>query len=213
MNLRPEEISSVIKEQIKRYASELEVSNVGTVIQVADGIARVHGLDNAMQGELLEFPGEVYGMVMNLEEDNVGAVLLSGEKNINEGDTVKTTGRVVEVPVGDALLGRVVDALGNSIDEQGKIYKCRTEKITLSEPASITLNDIHNETTRDVVNAQYYDKAVQMEEYALKVVESLPSFTPAVGFLHNVKYAKTVMIPFSKGIKDRIQNLFLYGAL
>ncbi|MGN0253841.1 MAG: F0F1 ATP synthase subunit alpha, partial [Lachnospiraceae bacterium] len=80
MNLRPEEISSVIKEQIKRYASELEVSNVGTVIQVADGIARVHGLDNAMQGELLEFPGEVYGMVMNLEEDNVGAVLLSGDK-------------------------------------------------------------------------------------------------------------------------------------
>lgn len=98
-------------------------------------------------------------------------------------------------------------------DEQGKIHKCRTEKITLSEPASITLNDIHNENTRDVVNAQYYDKAVQMEEYALKVVESLPSFTPAVGFLHNVKYAKTVMIPFSKGIKDRIQNLFLYGAL
>lgn len=82
MNLRPEEISSVIKEQIKRYASELEVSNVGTVIQVADGIARVHGLDNAMQGELLEFPGEVYGMVMNLEEDNVGAVLLSGDRKI-----------------------------------------------------------------------------------------------------------------------------------
>ena len=80
MNLRPEEISSVIKDQIKRYASELEVSDVGTVIQVADGIARVHGLENAMQGELLEFPGEVYGMVLNLEEDNVGAVLLGSQK-------------------------------------------------------------------------------------------------------------------------------------
>ena len=97
MNLRPEEISSVIKEQIKRYASELEVSDVGTVIQVADGIARIHGLLNAMQGELLEFPGEVYGMVLNLEEDNVGAVLLGDQRNINEGDTVKATGRVVEV--------------------------------------------------------------------------------------------------------------------
>ena len=91
MNLRPEEISSVIKDQIKRYADKLEVSEVGTVIQVADGIARVHGLQNAMQGELLEFPGEVYGMVMNLEEDNVGAVLLGSHRNINEGDTVKTT--------------------------------------------------------------------------------------------------------------------------
>ena len=100
MNLRPEEISSVIKDQIKRYASTLDVSDVGTVIQVADGIARVHGLENAMQGELLEFPGEVYGMVLNLEEDNVGVVLLGSARNINEGDTVKTTGRVVEVPVG-----------------------------------------------------------------------------------------------------------------
>ena len=121
MNLRPEEISSVIKEQIKRYASELEVSDVGTVIQVADGIARIHGLENAMQGELLEFPGEVYGMVLNLEEDNVGAVLLGDQRNINEGDTVKTTGRVVEVPVGDCMLGRVVNALGQPIDEKGPI--------------------------------------------------------------------------------------------
>ena len=121
MNLRPEEISSVIKEQIKRYAAQLEVSDVGTVIQVADGIARIHGLENAMQGELLEFPGEIYGMVLNLEEDNVGAVLLGDSKNINEGDTVKTTGRVVEVPVGDAMLGRVVNALGQPIDGKGPI--------------------------------------------------------------------------------------------
>lgn len=121
MNLKPEEISSVIKEQIERYAAQLDVADVGTVIQVADGIARIHGLENAMQGELLEFPGEVYGMVLNLEEDNVGAVLLGNQKNINEGDTVKTTGRVVEVPVGDALLGRVVNALGQPIDGKGPI--------------------------------------------------------------------------------------------
>ena len=129
MNLRPEEISSVIKEQIKRYASQLEVADVGTVIQVADGIARIHGLENAMQGELLEFPGEVYGMVMNLEEDNVGAVLLGSTRNINEGDTVKTTGRVVEVPVGDAMLGRVVNALGQPIDGKGPIVTDKYRQI------------------------------------------------------------------------------------
>ena len=129
MNLRPEEISSVIKEQIKRYASELEVSDVGTVIQVADGIARIHGLQNAMQGELLEFPGEVYGMVLNLEEDNVGAVLLGEQKSINEGDTVKTTGRVVEVPVGDCMLGRVVNALGQPIDGKGPIQATKFREI------------------------------------------------------------------------------------
>ena len=129
MNLRPEEISSVIKEQIKRYASELEVSDVGTVIQVADGIARIHGLENAMQGELLEFPHEVYGMVLNLEEDNVGAVLLGDQKNINEGDTVKTTGKVVEVPVGDCMLGRVVNALGQPIDGKGPIQATKFRQI------------------------------------------------------------------------------------
>lgn len=121
VNLRPEEISSVIKEQIKNYAAKLETTDVGTVIQVADGVARIHGLEKAMQGELLEFPGEVYGMVMNLEEDNVGAVLLGDQKNISEGDTVKTTGRVVEVPVGDALTGRVVNALGQPIDGKGPV--------------------------------------------------------------------------------------------
>ncbi len=121
VNLRPEEISSVIKGQIKNYTAKLETTDVGTVIQVADGIARIHGLENAMQGELLEFPGEVYGMVMNLEEDNVGVVLLGDSRAVNEGDVVKTTGRVVEVPVGDALTGRVVNALGQPIDEKGPI--------------------------------------------------------------------------------------------
>ncbi len=121
MSLKPEEISSVIREQIKRYSAKLVVTDVGTVIQVADGIARVHGLENAMQGELLEFPGEVYGMVMNLEQDNVGAVLLGDSSAIREGDVVKTTGRVVEVPVGDCMLGRVVNALGQPIDGKGPI--------------------------------------------------------------------------------------------
>jgi F-type H+-transporting ATPase subunit alpha len=129
MNLRPEEISSVIKEQIKNYSTKLETSDVGTVIQVADGIARIHGLESAMQGELLEFPGDVYGMVLNLEEDNVGAVLLGDNKNINEGDIVKTTGRVVEVPVGDAMTGRVVNALGQPIDGKGPIETTKTRPI------------------------------------------------------------------------------------
>lgn len=142
MNLRPEEISSVIKEQIKRYASTLEVSDVGTVIQVADGIARVHGLENAMQGELLEFPGDVYGMVLNLEEDNVGAVLLGNAKNINEGDIVKTTGRVVEVPVGDEMLGRVVNALGQPIDGKGPIRTDKFRKIERVASGVITRKSV-----------------------------------------------------------------------
>ena len=142
MNLRPEEISSVIKEQIKRYSTELEVSDVGTVIQVADGIARIHGLEKAMQGELLEFPGEVYGMVLNLEEDNVGAVLLGDSRNVNEGDTVKTTGRGVEVPVGDALTGRVVNALGQPIDGKGPIVTDKYRKIERVASGVITRKSV-----------------------------------------------------------------------
>ena len=142
MNLRPEEISSVIKEQIERYSSQLDVSDVGTVIQVADGIARVHGLENAMQGELLEFPGEVYGMVLNLEEDNVGVVLLGSASNIEEGDIVKTTGRVVEVPVGDALLGRVVNSLGQPIDGKGPIQTDKFRKIERVASGVITRKSV-----------------------------------------------------------------------
>jgi len=130
MNLRPEEISSVIKEQIKRYKTDLQVSDVGTVIQVADGIARIHGLENAMAGELLEFKDGTYGMVLNLEQDNVGAVLLGSMDNISEGDIVKSTGRVTEVPVGDALLGRVVNALGQPVDGKGPI---KTDKYRKTE--------------------------------------------------------------------------------
>ena len=129
MNLKPEEISSVIKEEIKRYSSHMSVAEVGTVIQVADGIARIHGLEKAMQGELLEFPHGVRGMVLNLEEDNVGAVLLGDATNIEEGDIVKTTGTVVEVPVGDEMIGRVVNALGQPIDGIGPISSRKFRKI------------------------------------------------------------------------------------
>ena len=129
MNLKPEEISSVIKEEIKRYSSHMSVAEVGTVIQVADGIARIHGLEKAMQGELLEFPPGVRGMVLTLEEDNVGAVLLGDATNIEEGDIVKTTGTVVEVPVGDEMIGRVVNALGQPIDGKGPISSRKFRKI------------------------------------------------------------------------------------
>ena len=129
MNLKPEEISSVIKEELKRYSSHMSVAEVGTVIQVADGIARIHGLEKAMQGELLEFPHGVRGMVLNLEEDNVGAVLLGDATNIEEGDIVKTTGTVVEVPVGDEMIGRVVNALGQPIDGKGPISSRKFRKI------------------------------------------------------------------------------------
>ena len=133
MNLRPEEISAVIKEQIKHYEKKMEVTDYGTVIQVGDGIARVYGLQNCMAGELLEFPGETYGMAMNLEEDNVGCVIMGSDREIKEGDIVKPTGSVVEVPVGDAVLGRVVNALGQPIDGKGPI--ATTERRPVECPA------------------------------------------------------------------------------
>jgi F-type H+-transporting ATPase subunit alpha len=121
MSIRPEEISAILKEQLERYQSQVEVSNVGSVIYVGDGIARVYGLQGAMAGELLEFTGGTYGMVLNLEEDNVGAVLLGKYSHIKEGDVVKATGRIMEVPTGDALLGRVVNPLGQPLDGKGPI--------------------------------------------------------------------------------------------
>jgi len=121
MNLRPEEINRLIKEQIKSYGSKLETTDFGTVVSVGDGIARINGLDSAMAGELIEFPGGVYGMVQNLEENNVGCVLLGDDSNIVEGDKVSCTGRIVQVPVGEALIGRVVNALGQPIDGKGAI--------------------------------------------------------------------------------------------
>ena len=143
MKLNPEELSSVIKKQIESYKVQLETADTGTVIQVADGIARVHGIDNAMQGELLLFPGELYGMVMNLEEDNIGAVLLGDTAGIKEGDIVKSTGRVVEVPVGDAMLGRVVNALGQPIDDKGLIETTKTRRIERVAPGVITRKSVN----------------------------------------------------------------------
>ena len=121
MNIRPEEITNVIKEQIEKYVNKLETTEVGTVLQVGDGIARVHGLEKAMASELLEFPNGVYGMVLNLEEDNIGVILLGDDVNIKEGDMVKSTGKVVEVPVGDVFIGRVVNPLGQAIDGKRQV--------------------------------------------------------------------------------------------
>ena len=119
MQLRPEEISAVIKEQIKNYRTKIDMDDVGTVVQIGDGIARLHGLDKCMANELLEFEGGVYAMALSLEEDSISAVMLGSSENIKEGDTVRRTGRVVSVPVGEKLLGRVVNALGQPIDAKG----------------------------------------------------------------------------------------------
>ncbi len=142
MNLKPEEISSVIKEQIKGYTSKLDVSDVGTVIQVGDGIARVHGLEKAMSGELLEFESGVLGMAQNLEEDNIGVVLLGSDQSVKEGDTVKLTGRVAEVGVGEAMIGRVVNAIGQPIDEKGPINTTNTRPIERVAPGVITRKSV-----------------------------------------------------------------------
>ena len=121
MQLRPEEISAIIKEQIKNYHSQIELNDVGTVVEIGDGIATIHGLEKCMANELLEFEGGIYAMALNLEEDSVGAVMLGSDEDIKEGDTVKRTGKIVSVPVGEELLGRVVNALGQPIDGKGPI--------------------------------------------------------------------------------------------
>ncbi|EJL40337.1 ATP synthase subunit alpha [Brevibacillus agri] len=141
--IRPEEISSLIKERIANFKSEIEVVDVGTVIQVGDGIARVHGLEKAMQGELLEFQNGVMGMVLNLEEDNVGVVIMGPFRDIKEGDTVKRTGRVMEVPVGEALLGRVVNPLGQPIDGQGPIANDGYRPIESPAPGVMARKSVH----------------------------------------------------------------------
>ena len=143
MNLRPEEISQIIKNEIERYEDKLEVVDVGTVIQVGDGVARVHGLENAMAGELLAFPNEVYGMVLNLEEDNVGCVLLGYDDDIVEGDIVRCTGRIVEVPVGDAMIGRVVNALGFPIDGKGPINTDFRRPVEVKAPGVIERESVN----------------------------------------------------------------------
>ena len=143
MNLRPEEISSVIKEQIKNYKSKLDVSDFGTVIQVGDGIARVYGLENCMAGELLQFGEDTYGMAQNLEEDNVGVVILGSDREIKEGDIVKPTGAVVEVPVGEAMVGRVVNALGQPLDGKGPIAAAERRPIETPAPGVLARKSVH----------------------------------------------------------------------
>ena len=142
MELRPEEIGSIIKEQIKRYEKKLDMVDTGTVLEIGDGISRIHGLEGCMAGELIEFPGEVFGMALNLEEDNVGCVLLGSDQGIKEGDTVKRTGRIVEVPVGEQMLGRVVNALGQSIDGKGEIEADQFRPVEKVAPGVITRKSV-----------------------------------------------------------------------
>lgn len=143
MNLRPEEISSIIKEQIKNYDQKLQVADVGTVILVGDGIARIHGLEKCMAGELLQFANEEYAMALNLESETVGAVILGSDEGIKEGDIVKRTGTVVQVPVGEAMLGRVVNALGQPIDGKGEIKTSEFRPVESNAPGIIERKSVH----------------------------------------------------------------------
>lgn len=142
MNLKPEEISSIIKSQIKNYENKIKLTDTGSVLSVGDGIASVYGLENAMSGELLEFPGGVYAMALNLEEEIVGAVILGDDTGIKEGDIVKRTGRIVEVPVGDAMIGRVVNALGQPIDGKGDIITDKTRPVENPAPGIMSRKSV-----------------------------------------------------------------------
>jgi F-type H+-transporting ATPase subunit alpha len=143
MDIRAEEISEILKSQIANYEARVQVSETGTVLSVGDGIARLYGLQNAMAGELLEFPGGLMGMVLNLEEDNVGAALFGDDRNIKEGDTVKRTGKIVSIPVGPALMGRVVDALGNPIDGKGPIETDLFSPVEIKAPGIVKRKSVH----------------------------------------------------------------------
>ena len=143
MEIRAEEISAIIKQQIENFGREVEVSETGTIISVGDGIARIYGLDKAMSGELLEFPGNTMGMVLNLEEDNVGAAILGESHHIKEGDTVKRTERIVQVPVGEALIGRVVDGIGNPIDGLGEIKTDTYRQVEVKAPGIVARKSVH----------------------------------------------------------------------
>jgi len=143
MNIKPEEITSIIKKEIQRYENQIKTSDSGTIIQIGDGIARVYGLDDCMQGELLEFPNNVYGMALNLEQDNVGCVLLGSEEGIKEGDIIKRTNKIVEVPVGEGILGRVVNPLGEEIDGKGPINYSGTRPIEVPAPSIIDRSSVN----------------------------------------------------------------------
>jgi F-type H+/Na+-transporting ATPase subunit alpha len=143
MDIRAAEISAILKQQIKDFGQEAEVSEIGQVLSVGDGIARVYGLDNVQAGEMVEFPGGIRGMALNLETDNVGVVIFGSDRDIKEGDTVKRTGAIVEVPVGKGLLGRVVDALGNPIDGKGPIKSDERRRVDVKAPGIIPRKSVH----------------------------------------------------------------------
>jgi F-type H+-transporting ATPase subunit alpha len=143
MDIRAAEISAILKDQIKNFGKEAEVSEVGQVLSVGDGIARVYGLDNVQAGEMVEFPGGIRGMALNLETDNVGVVIFGADRDIKEGDTVKRTGAIVDVPVGKGLLGRVVDALGNPIDGKGPIESTERRRVDVKAPGIIPRKSVH----------------------------------------------------------------------
>ncbi|NJM56250.1 MAG: F0F1 ATP synthase subunit alpha, partial [Synechococcales cyanobacterium RU_4_20] len=143
VSIRPEEISNIIRQQIEQYSDDVQVSNVGTVLQVGDGIARIYGLDKAMAGELLEFEDGTVGIALNLEEDNVGAVLMGDGLSIQEGSSVKCTGRIAQVPVGEAMLGRVVSALGEPLDGKGEVATTETRLIESMAPGIIARRSVH----------------------------------------------------------------------
>ena len=137
MDIGAAEVSAILKEQISNFGTEADVAEVGQVLSVGDGVARVYGLDNVQAGEMVEFPGNIRGMALNLETDNVGVVIFGEDKEIKEGDTVKRTGAIVEVPVGKGLLGRAVDPLGNPIDGKGPIESSDTKRIEVKAPGII----------------------------------------------------------------------------
>lgn len=143
MNIKPEEITSIIKKEIEKYEKQIKTVDSGTIIQVGDGVSRVYGLDDCMEGELLKFPNDVYGMALNLEQDNVGCVLLGSEEGIKEGDIVKGTGKIVEVPVGEALIGRVVNSLGEPIDGKGPIITSEARAIEVHAPSIIERSSVN----------------------------------------------------------------------
>src|SRR5215475_6463942 len=142
MQIKAEEISAIIKEKIKGFERQADVKETGSVIQVGDGIAKVYGLDGAMAGEMLEFPGGLYGIALNLEEDNVGAVLMGDDVGVKEGNPVKRTGRIAEIPVGEALIGRVVNAIGQPIDGKGPIKAQHSSRIEVVAPGVITRQSV-----------------------------------------------------------------------
>ena len=143
MDIKPGEITDILKREIRDYDREIDVAETGTVLSIGDGIARVYGLDNALAGELVDFPGGISGMVLNLEEDNVGVAMMGEATHVREGDLVRRTGRIIEVPVGEALVGRVVDALGNPVDGKGDIESNESRRVELKAPGIVARKSVH----------------------------------------------------------------------